>query len=355
MKKKINIVYLWEILTENNKYLIEELIKKNCNVTVISRNKQKKKFFFLPKIRSKNFKIFLFEKFHFFSLLKFLKNRSPDIVVVCGWFSIYYLIFCFYFRLKNTQVVLVCDNVWSNIFRQKVVKYLSIFKISYIFFSKVWIPGPPSLSFVKNLGFKDKDILMHFHPANIKIFSKDFKKNLIIKKKKYPKNFLFVGRFVEKKGLKTLIEAWKNLKDKKGWRLQIIGSGDLDIDIKNIEAVSILKFTKHNKMIKLLKSIGCFVCPSYLEEWGIVVQEFASAGIPLILSDGVLSKDYFLIKGKNGFLFKSGNVKSLNKSLKKIINLSNNKLIQMSTVSHELSKKISPNISAKSLICAAKV
>jgi glycosyltransferase involved in cell wall biosynthesis len=350
MSKIIKIVYLWEILTENNKYIIEELSKKNCNVTVISRNKQKKKFFFLPKIRSKNFKNFPFEKFNFFSLLKFLKNKSPDILIVCGWFSIYYLIFCLYFRLKNTQVVLICDNVWLNIFRQKIIKFLSIFKINYLFFSKVWIPGPPSLSFAKNFGFKEKDILMHFHPANTKMFSKNFSKNLRIKKRNYPKKFLFVGRFVEKKGLKILIHAWKNLKNKKGWHLHIIGSGDINFSTKNIEGISISKFAEHNKLVKLFKNVGCFVCPSYLEEWGIVVQEFACAGMPLILSDGVLSKDYFLINGKNGFLFKSGNVNSLKNSLKKIINLSTNQLIQMSILSHQLSKKISPKQSAESLL-----
>ena len=355
MNKTRKIVFLWDILTENNKYTIESLRKKNCNVTVILRNKQKQKFSFLPKIKSKNFKIFLFEKFNFFSLLKFLKKRSPDIVVVCGWISIYYLIYCLYFRLKNTQVVLICDNVWQNTFRQKIAKYFCILKINFFFFSKVWIPGPPSLSFVKNLGFKEKDILLHFHPANIKMFSKDLKKKLIIKKRKYPKKFIFLGRFVEKKGLKILIEAWKNLKDKKGWHLQIIGSGDIDFDIKNIQAISLSKFMEHNKLIKLFKSVGCFVCPSYLEEWGIVVQEFASAGIPLILSDGVLSKDYFLIEGKNGFLFKSGNVKSLTNSLKKIINLSSDKLIQMSILSNHLSKKISSIKSAEALLSILKV
>ena len=65
MKKKINIVYLWEILTENNKYLIEELIKKNCNVTVISRNKQKKKFFFYQKLDQKILKFFYLKNFIF--------------------------------------------------------------------------------------------------------------------------------------------------------------------------------------------------------------------------------------------------------------------------------------------------
>ena len=355
MSKIIKIVYLWEILSENNKYLIEALCKKNCRVTVITRNKQKKKFFFLPKLRSKRFKIFPFEKFDFFRLLKFLKNKSPDIVVVCGWFSACYLIFCLYFRLKTTQVVLICDNVWLNTFGQKIIKFLRIFKINYFFFSKVWIPGPPSLSFVKNIGFKEKDILMHFHAANTKMFSKNYGKNLLIKKKKYPKKFLFVGRFVEKKGLKTLIDAWKNLKNKKGWHLHIIGSGDINISVKNIEAISISKFLEHNKLVELLKNIGCFVCPSYLEEWGIVVQEFASAGMPLILSDGVLSKDYFLINGKNGFLFESGNVDSLKNSLKKIINLPSNKLLQMSILSHQLSKKISPKQSAESLLSILKV
>ena len=152
-----------------------------------------------------------------------------------------------------------------------------------------------------------------------------------------------------------MIEAWKNLKNKKGWRLHVIGSGDINFSIKNIKAISISKFVEHKKLVKLFKNIGCFICPSYLEEWGIVVQEFASAGMPLILSDGVLSKDYFLINGKNGFLFKSGNINSLKNSLKKIMNLSSNKLLQMSIFSHQLSKKISPKQSAESLLAIMKV
>ncbi|WP_416171448.1 glycosyltransferase family 4 protein [Algoriphagus boritolerans] len=41
----------------------------------------------------------------------------------------------------------------------------------------------------------------------------------------YPHSFIFVGRFVEEKGIGYLVKAWDSIIDKCGWTLTLIGDG----------------------------------------------------------------------------------------------------------------------------------
>ena len=45
--------------------------------------------------------------------------------------------------------------------------------------------------------------------------------------------------------------------------------------------------------LEKVKNAGCFVLPSLKDNWGVVVHEFAAAGLPLIISDGVGAKLLF--------------------------------------------------------------
>jgi glycosyltransferase involved in cell wall biosynthesis len=81
-----------------------------------------------------------------------------------------------------------------------------------------------------------------------------------------------------------------------------------------------------------------------------VVHEFAAAGIPLILSDVVGSASTFLIPGLNGYSFMSNDAAGLADKMKYIINSSNDQLFAMSTVSHQLSQRITPQTSAANIL-----
>lgn len=49
-----------------------------------------------------------------------------------------------------------------------------------------------------------------------------------------PRNVISVGRFVEEKGFDLLLEAWLMVKERRGWRLSIIGYGKLKEELEKI-------------------------------------------------------------------------------------------------------------------------
>ena len=90
--------------------------------------------------------------------------------------------------------------------------------------------------------------------------------------------------------------------------------------------------------------------PSKFEPWGVVVHEFAAAGLPLLLTYSVGAASTFLIPGYNGYILKNNNIKDLTSILIKVINTNDIQLLQMMNNSNELSKRISPITSFHNLI-----
>ena len=114
--------------------------------------------------------------------------------------------------------------------------------------------------------------------------------------------------------------------------------------------IKVVNFLQPKDLVKLIKTSGCFVLPSRFEPWGVVVHEFAAAGLPLILSDAVGASDVFLINGANGFIFETNKVLSLKEMLLNIIRSSDERLLSMSAISANLAYRITPSTSANNLL-----
>ena len=96
-----------------------------------------------------------------------------------------------------------------------------------------------------------------FKPANTK------EKNMLRKKYKFPlsrKLVLFVGRFVQKKGVDLLIDA-KNPE----FDLVLIGDGKLPKNAENTEGIFILNSLPQEKLAEIYQACDIFVLPSTSE------------------------------------------------------------------------------------------
>ena len=103
-------------------------------------------------------------------------------------------------------------------------------------------------------------------------------------------------------------------------------------------------------LAKESKSFGAFILPSHIEPWGVVVHEFAMAGLPIIASDRVGAADSFVINNYNGFVYNHIDETALIDTIKRLMTMSNEKLMEMGNRSHNLSKMQSPVIAAYSLM-----
>jgi len=105
---------------------------------------------------------------------------------------------------------------------------------------------------------------------------------------------LFLSRLHPVKGVLNLIEAWARVKPP-GWRLVVAGpdDGGHERDVRELalrlglnDSVSFLGAIPNEKKWQLYQSADLFVLPTFSENFGIVIAEALSSGIPVITTRG---------------------------------------------------------------------
>ena len=130
--------------------------------------------------------------------------------------------------------------------------------------------------------------------------------------------FLYYGRIEMIKGVKTLINAMKRLKDVE---LFIVGSGEAEEELKRYVALSgqknirFLGFKTGKELERLIDGSICVIVPSECNEtFGLTVVESFARCRPVIVSDmGALPE--IVTDGVDGFIFKAGDVEQLHEKL----------------------------------------
>jgi glycosyltransferase involved in cell wall biosynthesis len=104
---------------------------------------------------------------------------------------------------------------------------------------------------------------------------------------------LFLSRVSREKGVEVLLEAWKRLSPK-GWRLIVAGPSwrgyleelERKVEDEGIEAVEFIGPVLGEAKDKVYRNADLFVLPSYAENFGSVVPEALSYGVPVVATKG---------------------------------------------------------------------
>jgi glycosyltransferase involved in cell wall biosynthesis len=130
--------------------------------------------------------------------------------------------------------------------------------------------------------------------------------------------FVFVGRWVDKKNLPNLVDAYAAYVAQAGpsaHRLVLAGSGPEEAEIRQrIEAgnvahlVDLPGFLPAGAVAQLLADALALVLVSREEQWGLVVNEAIAFGLPVIVSQQVGSRDALVREGENGWVVDSESI-----------------------------------------------
>jgi glycosyltransferase involved in cell wall biosynthesis len=134
-----------------------------------------------------------------------------------------------------------------------------------------------------------------------------------------------VSRLVAWKGYDLLLPVISKLAENDlPIKLIIVGEGSYRKEIE--EMVSKYKIPVHlcgnldrQGVVRCFTASDVFVLASHQEPWGLVVNEAAFCGLPMILSSAVGAGADLLEPGKNGYIFESGDSESLYKYLFRLI------------------------------------
>jgi glycosyltransferase involved in cell wall biosynthesis len=125
--------------------------------------------------------------------------------------------------------------------------------------------------------------------------------------------FLSCARFVEKKNLSTLVQAYAGYRDRAEagrWPLVLVGDGPLrerlEEQVRTLgltEHVHFPGFQQYEDLPAYYGRADAFILPSRYEQWGLVVNEAMAAGLPVLVSENCGCAPDLVAEGENGWTF----------------------------------------------------
>jgi glycosyltransferase involved in cell wall biosynthesis len=135
---------------------------------------------------------------------------------------------------------------------------------------------------------------------------------------------LFVGRLEREKGVDVLLEAWRLANLGAGAVLGMAGEGPLR-DRVEAPGVRPLGYVPRPELPALYAAADVLVLPSvrtatFVEPWGLVVNEAMHQGTPVIASDAVGAVAGGLVRdGRNGLVVPAGDAPALATAIEAIV------------------------------------
>lgn len=285
------------------------------------------------------------------SIISFLNDKDPFVMYVSGRMDKQYLEAILHLKKSGhrCKIVTGSDNQWEGTRKQMIAAVMSN-SLYRKYFDYFWVPGRRQYEFARRMGYPNERIINNLLTADSSIFATAYEPAMAQKCSLFPRNLVYAGRFARTKGIDILIDAFiaarKELQS--DWQLTLVGSGD-ELNVKE-SFIHVHGFMSGAELAANSKDWAAYCLPSVKEPWGVVVHEFAMLGMPIICSTNVGAADDMVINNYNGFIFESGNRDSLKQALKRLMSARNEELLLMGERGHELSKKQSPVIAARSLM-----
>lgn len=248
-------------------------------------------------------------------IYKLIKSISPDLLISNMYYTdIFIILTKYFFRFKIPLIIAIHTNLKMKFEKKK--RYFN-FLIKILYSSKIVnkiivVSKVVQTILEKDYKIKKNKLKIIYNGIDIERI-KELKNDKILEYEEIFNNnsiikFITVGRLIELKGHKYLIEAFsKVIKEIKNSKLFIIGDGPLRNELmvlikkKTLEKDIILLGLKKN-IFKYLAKSDIFVLSSKYEGLPMVLLEALACGLPIISTNCNTGPKEILENGKYGFL-----------------------------------------------------
>lgn len=211
-------------------------------------------------------------------VLQAVSERDPDVVVLCGW------VFWPYTRLVNAPALrrarklLGMDTPWRGTVTQRLARYRLAHFMRRL--DLVVTAGERSTEYARRIGVAEHKLRSGFYGFDYCSFARKASERPL----RWPRQFLYVGRYVAAKDLQTLTRAYRLYRDEVSdpWGLTCRGSGPDAPLLKDIPGLVDGGFAPPGELPSILSTHGAFVLASRFEPWGVVIAEAAAAALPIV-------------------------------------------------------------------------
>ncbi len=178
--------------------------------------------------------------------------------------------------------------------------------------------------------------------------------------------FLTVSRFVRRKNIHRLIEAYAQYRNKNGdaeaWPLVICGDGILREGLKAhagrlglLASIFFPGFLTYAQMPRVYAGAGALVHPALTEQWGLVVNEAMAAGLPVVVSRTAGCFADLVQEGVNGFGVDPRSVKEMAQRMQALATMSEKERNRMGLRAQERVWRYSPENFGRGILEAIQV
>jgi 1,2-diacylglycerol 3-alpha-glucosyltransferase len=286
-----------------------------------------------------------------------LEQTNPDVVAVNGWNNFGSLIAANCCLRRRIPMVVMSESSrqdeprtwWKEAIKRRIVGL----------YSAALVGGQRHVEYLAELGMPRERICTGYDVVDNEYFrqkAEEVRSQRSEVRQKYalPENyFLASARFVGKKNLSTLIEAYaeyrrrSEIAAKVRWDLVALGDGPLretlntQLSTFNLnEHVHLPGFKPYDELPIYYALANAFVHDSTTEQWGLVVNEAIASGLPVIVSDrcGCVPE----LINSNGFTFDPTNEHELSARLLEMASLSDEERKRLGDNSYRIAANFAP-------------
>jgi glycosyltransferase involved in cell wall biosynthesis len=238
-------------------------------------------------------------------------------------------------------------------------------------FAAALVGGAPQAAYVRALGmpaaaiFKGYDAVDNAHFAAHAAMARGDAGRLRRELGLPPAFFVASGRFVAKKNLFRLLDAYAEYRRRAGaeaWHLVLLGDGELRPGLERRIAradlagsVILPGFIQYEALPRYYGLAGAFVHASTSEQWGLVVNEAMAAGLPVIVSARCGCARDLVSHGVNGFTFDPRDAEALARLMQRVAGMTGEQRQAMGRVSRRIVADWGPERFARGLTQAVAV
>lgn len=213
-------------------------------------------------------------------LLDAVVQRRPDVLVFCGWLFWPYTRLASAPALSGVRKVMGMDTPWRGTLAHRLARWrLSHFVDAM---DLVVTAGERGAEYARRIGVPERRLRSGYYGFDYDEFHAAGAR----RPQPWPRQFLFVGRYVPEKDLQTLVSGYAAYRAgvERPWGLTCCGTGPDASQLTGVEGVVNAGFIQPRHLAEMFSAHGAFVLPSRFEPWGVVIAEAAGSGLPVICS-----------------------------------------------------------------------
>ncbi len=242
---------------------------------------------------------------------------APDVVVLPGWSASESLEALGWAMDNGVPAVVMSDSAridaprrpWTEAIKRRIVRG----------FSAGFVAGSRHADYLTELDMPRDRIYMGYDVVDNDFFAsgaaatRDRAADLRTSYRLPERYFLASSRFIPKKNLSRLLAAFAQYQAEAGsagWDLVLCGDGplrqDLECQASQLgiqDRLHFAGFIQYDELPIYYGLASAFIHASTVEQWGLVVNEAAAAGLPLLLSERCGCVPELLLEGENGYAF----------------------------------------------------